>query len=747
MNQSIWPESQYLDLTTDKDSGIEFYFSASYSLLIKEYGKTSVEKFLSNVAKKGYLLIYYTEESSHKEASFSVLASDPDKNIDDLVFIVELSKDSQFDGSDEKKDKRLIIKHYTKFQLNTGRYLAESGVYVKCNNIKFSYVATGNKVTSFGTTFKTTYNPVDIFKIIETKRKHLVPKRDNKQLSKKWSKILDYAKYFTNIEDNIERTDLVSNTKINYSSYSSIIQEKNEDIAYKFLVDNINKEYEVGRRIDINDEFETLHHPVRGTILEINKEEKYIIITFPNQVSLESIPLRGVISLAYANIQSRVRLNVVQNLKELKAGNYLNDIFENVGKCLPFQENIDLTELENKWKNMQREVDRIKSLPKEQQANYKVEYPPTPTQQEAIKNGIKAKDLYLVWGPPGTGKTTVIKEWVEYFARQGKRVLISSQNNKAVDNVLERLPEDIKKNSIRIGNQEKIQLNVQDYSYQQRVSNLGKDLVSNVLKNEKLFKEKLELVKEKYQILKKYNDIFTKKFSSYKIETYNKKINLFKENVHVLDNLYREYVYYYTKIGGTINGCPNKKIIKFIVKLSLTKDYLRMHKVVSKYNMYSKYLLNYEKEFVCSYLDKFILANPLPEDLLEVRYKHRDNDYSYILFVKDYLNKAVSNCEKSIDDLNVLIKSNEEWKSELNNRNDAITSDIILSTTQVVGATCIGISTRRIFQNIEFDVSIIDESGQIQLHNALVPLSRSNKAIMLGDHKQIPQVQIKMLWL
>ena len=35
-------------------------------------------------------------------------------------------------------------------------------------------------------------------------------------------------------------------------------------------------------------------------------------------------------------------------------------------------------------------------------------------------------------------------------------------------------------------------------------------------------------------------------------------------------------------------------------------------------------------------------------------------------------------------------------------------------------------------------MTIIDEAGQIQIHNALVPMSVSNKLIMLGDHRQIP---------
>jgi len=45
----------------------------------------------------------------------------------------------------------------------------------------------------------------------------------------------------------------------------------------------------------------------------------------------------------------------------------------------------------------------------------------------------------LIHGPPGTGKTTVITEIVRQLARKGKRILITSHTNVAVDNVMENL--------------------------------------------------------------------------------------------------------------------------------------------------------------------------------------------------------------------------------------------------------------------------------------------------------------------
>ena len=53
-------------------------------------------------------------------------------------------------------------------------------------------------------------------------------------------------------------------------------------------------------------------------------------------------------------------------------------------------------------------------------------------------------------------------------------------------------------------------------------------------------------------------------------------------------------------------------------------------------------------------------------------------------------------------------------------------------------ATCIGINSNKDFANVKFDVAIIDEAGQIQIHNALIPMSRARKNLLLGDYKQIP---------
>ncbi len=61
-------------------------------------------------------------------------------------------------------------------------------------------------------------------------------------------------------------------------------------------------------------------------------------------------------------------------------------------------------------------------------------------QQEAVRLALSSDSLFLLQGPPGTGKTEVIAELAAQFAKSGRKVLISSETHKAVDNVFDRLP-------------------------------------------------------------------------------------------------------------------------------------------------------------------------------------------------------------------------------------------------------------------------------------------------------------------
>jgi len=78
-------------------------------------------------------------------------------------------------------------------------------------------------------------------------------------------------------------------------------------------------------------------------------------------------------------------------------------------------------------------------------------------QRLAVANALECPDMFFLQGPPGTGKTTFIAELCYQLGKRGKRALVASQANLAVDNALGRLQESRDILAIRVAREDKVE--------------------------------------------------------------------------------------------------------------------------------------------------------------------------------------------------------------------------------------------------------------------------------------------------
>lgn len=101
-------------------------------------------------------------------------------------------------------------------------------------------------------------------------------------------------------------------------------------------------------------------------------------------------------------------------------------------------------------------------------ALYPVRFPwLNPTQEAAVNKVLCARDVAVVHGPPGTGKTTTLVEAIYETLHREPQVMVCAQSNMAVDWIAEKLT-DRGVNVLRIGNPTRVNDKMLSFTYERR---------------------------------------------------------------------------------------------------------------------------------------------------------------------------------------------------------------------------------------------------------------------------------------
>ncbi|XP_041650769.1 DNA-binding protein SMUBP-2 [Cheilinus undulatus] len=85
------------------------------------------------------------------------------------------------------------------------------------------------------------------------------------------------------------------------------------------------------------------------------------------------------------------------------------------------------------------------------------------SQRDAVSFALSQRELAVIHGPPGTGKTTTVVEIILQAVKQGQKVLCCAPSNVAVDNLVERLAQ-CKAKVLRLGHPARLLESIQKHS-------------------------------------------------------------------------------------------------------------------------------------------------------------------------------------------------------------------------------------------------------------------------------------------
>lgn len=596
------------------------------------------------------------------------------------------------------------------------------------------------------------------------------------QPTKGLTEVLNLAEKYAILDSQLEETRAMQSGAIPYYSIAPVDYERLDRVCYEFRIvkadpndgqqSTAGKDQQVASpRID--EEVVRIGAAVKivgndgrehkAEIMELVRSGEGAPITamqllFSDHLDIESIPTVGRLAMVPNPIIRDVQLAAIKKLRTGTAeAHYMDDVFGRHA-CAGFNDE-DMSALDK--------------------AQEEKDHSPNDSQMAAIHNGINARDLYLVMGPPGTGKTTVILEWVKFFVGQGKRVLVSSQNNKAVDNVLERLAKEKDIDTIRIGSELKLQQGMIPFLFENRVSGLRKDIAANTEVRIKAL-DRIERAWAAYERFLKDRVIPHAEELRAAMQTYREAMRKVAAASAEAERIQKEYEgaarerealdARLTEISQQLwvwdhgNGMGTPEERQRMGRLRITRPQVKAAQEVAadkerslrlQYNSArNKYQRLYEDTRDYDYEEyQDAIHEILGHEVTTIEPPARDDGNIWGLY--DEARSLWMEDDTSYDRM-LRIMQNErarvrklrdvlmEWQLEMVERQNYALEQIVLEQVQLVGATCIGVSSKRRFQNLHFDITIIDESGQILLHNALVPMSVANKVIMLGDHMQIP---------
>ncbi|MFB7335377.1 AAA domain-containing protein [Streptomyces adustus] len=408
-----------------------------------------------------------------------------------------------------------------------------------------------------------------------------------------------------------------------------------------------------------------------------------------------------------------------------------------------------------------------------------------PAQTDAFRRALSAEDLMLVLGPPGTGKTRVISEIARAVAarRTRERVLIASHSNRAVDNVLGRLPKDLV--VVRVGNEARVTPEGRPYLLEEQAAGLRQEILGR-LETRLTARGDIEAVREWYETLGRLLD----RLGTLTAEEADRRAALAEAGRAAggpallrVDELLAERrrldreeergtrrTERLTRSRDAALRRTGLRPVGFVFRFLARRHERRLARaeavaavLAGRQARHRRELA--EAEHVLDEATRDIPAVRTARRALEETAGRAAACRAEALHAADRCRSLLAAAGETPPDLapptaDPAVADREpirlhdsltrllpgllarhtllaEWHDEVASATGQLHTELI-RYAHVVAATCIGVASRPELTGLGFDLAVVDEAGQIAVPDLLVPLVRARRAVLVGDHRQLP---------
>ena len=353
------------------------------------------------------------------------------------------------------------------------------------------------------------------------------------------------------------------------------------------------------------------------------------------------------------------------------------------------------------------------------------------SQIKAVQNALR-NQVSVIQGPPGTGKTQTILNIIANLLVQSKTVQVVSNNNSAIENVLEKLSDD-------------------NYNLSFLAALLGKDENRKYfIDNQPLYPDfsKWKLAQDQQLNLKQSIDSVTNELDElFKLQ---ETLAIKRKN---LDQIKLEYRYFE-------RYCQETDIDFSQAELHLFKT-VKPEKILSMWGEVNRYIDGGREKFPFWYF----LKGAIWYGVFSLSFYAKDLHQLVPVLQKAFYLRSLETLEKEIYDIESVLKTknvNGKLKSlttlslrylhaklaELfskENRSLFTLSDLRNKPEQFLKEYPVVLSTtfsskRSLHESVMFDYIIMDEASQVDIPTGALALSAGHNAVIVGDLKQLPNV-------